>query len=81
MASLVSVLTHEDYEMPVTTTNTAIDLTIREVSVPLSSTSTVPTAATQPTYSQVVQSSIHPPLPTPSASEIAAQLEEKKSPN
>jgi hypothetical protein len=47
MASLVSVLTQEDYAMPVTTTNMAIDLTIHEVSVPLHSVSTIPTAATQ----------------------------------
>jgi hypothetical protein len=72
MASLVSVLTQEDYAMPVTTTNTAIDLTLREVSIPLTNVSTNPTTDTQPTYSQVIQSSLQPPPPpTLSASETA----------
>jgi hypothetical protein len=75
MASLVSVLTQEDHEMPVTTTNTAIDLTICEVSVPLTNGSTNPPAVTQPAYSQVVQSSLQPPPPTLGATESAAQLE------
>jgi hypothetical protein len=75
MASLVSVLTQEDYEMPVTTTNTAIDLTIREVSIPLPGVSTIPSTNNPPTYSQVLQSSFQPSQTTPTASETAAQLE------
>jgi hypothetical protein len=49
MASLVSVLTQEDYAMPVTITNTSIDLTVREVSVPSSGAPINPSTIPQPT--------------------------------
>jgi hypothetical protein len=75
MASLVSVLTQEDYAMPVTITNTSIDLTFREVSVPSSGTSNNPSTIPQPTYAQVAQFTT-PPLPIQqSAPEIAAHHE------
>jgi hypothetical protein len=65
VASLVSVLTQEDFNMVVSTTNTTVDLTHRELTVP----STI-SAAPRPnynhtSYAQVVQS-VNSTLPQPS---------------
>jgi hypothetical protein len=57
IASFVSVLTQEDFNMVVFTTNTAVDLTHSKLTVPSTISATPMTNYNQPSYTQVVQSS------------------------
>jgi hypothetical protein len=56
VASLVIVLTQEDFNMVVSTTNTAVDLTHRELTVPSTISATPTPNYNHPSYAQIVQS-------------------------